>query len=395
MRKNILLIIALFIATLNLRPAINSIAPLLDDIRVDLGMSAALASLLTSIPVLCMGLFSPLAVKASGKWGIERIIGYSLFIIGIGTMIRFFTHSTTVLLLSSLIAGIGIASIGPLTSGYIKKHFPENVPTIIAIYSIALTIGAAASSMLSSPFQEYYHSWQKAIGVWAILAFIAAIIWRIMVKPDSDELIKVSGNPKINLPWKNRRAWILTLSFGSMAMLMYSFTAWLPIIIQEMGYSISYATLCLTIFVIIQVPISLVLPIMLKRFPSRRLWMVTNSLFVLASLILLISNISPMFSTFLFGLGASGLFTLNLLLPIDATNNANEATSWSAMQQSAGYVIGAIGPIILGWIYDSFHSFTPALMGMILISIIMIIIQVVATKQKKFDEEFKHSNTAA
>lgn len=121
MRKKGLLIIALFVATLNLRPAINSIAPLLEDIQVDLGMSAALASLLTSIPVLCMGLFSPLAVKASGKWGMERIIGYSLLIIGIGTVIRLFAHSTAVLLISSLIAGLGIASIGPLTSGFIKS----------------------------------------------------------------------------------------------------------------------------------------------------------------------------------------------------------------------------------------------------------------------------------
>ncbi|WP_231507683.1 hypothetical protein [Bacillus sp. UNC41MFS5] len=75
MKKNVLLIIALFIASLNLRPAINSIAPLLGNMSADLGMSAAIASLLTSIPVLCMGIFSPVAVKAGGKWGIERVIG--------------------------------------------------------------------------------------------------------------------------------------------------------------------------------------------------------------------------------------------------------------------------------------------------------------------------------
>lgn len=314
MKKNVLLIIALFIATLNLRPAINSIAPLLEDIRVDLGMSAALASLLTSIPVLCMGLFSPFAAKASSKWGIERVIGYSLLIIGVGTIIRLFTHSTIVLLLSSLIAGIGIATIGPLTSGFIKKH---------------------------------------------------------------------------------RRAWVLTLSFGSMAMLMYSFTAWLPLIIQEMGYSKSYATLCLTVFVIVQVPVSLLLPIMLKKFPSRRLWMVTESLFVVTSLVLLVSNVVPVVSILLFGLGAGGLFTLNLLLPIDATSNASEATSWSAMQQSAGYVIGASGPILLGWIHDASNSFTPAIIGMIIISIIMIFIQVAATQKKNIDQSLTGSKTAA
>ncbi|QZN74466.1 CynX/NimT family MFS transporter [Paenibacillus sp. DR312] len=390
MRRKMFLIIALFVATLNLRPAINSISPLLDTIREDLGMSAALASLLTSIPVLCMGVFSPFAVKASGRWGIERIIGYSLIVVGIGIATRLFTQSTSVLLLSALIVGIGIASIGPLTSGFIKKYFPDHVPSMIALYSIAITLGAAVSSMVSIPLKTYFNSWQLAVGGWAVIAFVAAIIWWIMVKPRSESananVSEIKERPIIKLPWGNRSAWTLTLSFGLMAMLFYSFTAWLPLMIQEMGYSKSYATLCLTIFVVIQIPISFVLPVLLKNFPSRRVWMVGESLFMIVGLILLMMNFIPMVSVVLFGVGAGGLFTLNLMLPIDSTTNVNDATSWSAMQQSAGYVIGALGPILLGWIHDASNSFTPAMIGMIVIIILMIMTQIAATRRKKVME---------
>lgn len=390
MRRKMFLIIALFVATLNLRPAINSISPLLDTIREDLGMSAALASLLTSIPVLCMGVFSPFAVKASGRWGIERIIGYSLIVVGIGIATRLFTQSTSVLLLSALIVGIGIASIGPLTSGFIKKYFPDHVPSMIALYSIAITVGAAVSSMVSIPLKTYFNSWQIAVGGWAVIAFVAAIIWWIMVKPRSESananVSEIKERPQIKLPWGNRSAWTLTLSFGLMAMLFYSFTAWLPLMIQEMGYSKSYATLCLTIFVVIQIPISFVLPVLLKNFPSRRVWMVGESLFMIVGLILLMMNFIPMVSVVLFGVGAGGLFTLNLMLPIDSTTNVNDATSWSAMQQSAGYVIGALGPILLGWIHDASNSFTPAMIGMIVIIILMIMTQIAATRRKKVME---------
>ncbi|MEK3776033.1 MULTISPECIES: CynX/NimT family MFS transporter [unclassified Paenibacillus] len=390
MRRKMFLIIALFVATLNLRPAINSISPLLDTIREDLGMSAALASLLTSIPVLCMGVFSPFAVKASGRWGIERIIGYSLIVVGIGIATRLFTQSTSVLLLSALIVGIGIASIGPLTSGFIKKYFPDHVPSMIALYSIAITLGAAVSSMVSIPLKTYFNSWQIAVGGWAVIAFVAAIIWWIMVKPRSESananVSEIKERPIIKLPWGNRSAWTLTLSFGLMAMLFYSFTAWLPLMIQEMGYSKSYATLCLTIFVVIQIPISFVLPVLLKNFPSRRVWMVGESLFMIVGLILLMMNFIPMVSVVLFGVGAGGLFTLNLMLPIDSTTNVNDATSWSAMQQSAGYVIGALGPILLGWIHDASNSFTPAMIGMIVIIILMIMTQIAATRRKKVME---------
>lgn len=385
MRKKVFLVIALFVATLNLRPAINSISPLLDTIQGDLGMSAALASLLTSIPVLCMGVFSPFAVKASGRWGIERMIGYSLIVVGIGVSIRLFTQSTFVLLLSALIVGIGIASIGPLTSGFIKKYFPDQVPSMIALYSIAITVGAAVSSMVSIPLEEYYNSWQKAVGGWAVIAFVSAIIWWIIVKPRSESapVSEIKKRPQIKLPWGNRNAWILTLSFGLMAMLFYAFTAWLPLMIQEMGYSKSYATLCLTLFVVIQIPISFVLPVLLKHFPSRRVWLVGESLIMIVGLILLMINFIPMASVVFFGVGAGGLFTLNLMLPIDSTNNVNDATSWSAMQQSAGYVIGAVGPILLGWIHDAFNSFTPAIIGMIVIIILMIMMQIAATRGKQ------------
>ncbi|MFH7820022.1 MFS transporter [Neobacillus thermocopriae] len=384
MKKNVLLIIALFIASLNLRPAINSIAPLLESIRSDLGMSAAVASLLTAIPVLCMGIFSPVAVKAGGKWGIERIIGLSLVIIGIGTVIRLFTNSVLFLVTTAFIAGIGIALIGPLLSGFIKQHFPNHVPSMVAVYTVALTLGAAFSSALSTTLENSFNSWQISLAFWAIIAFVAAVIWWLFVNQQVKKSAHTAtAGTKVQLPWGNGKAWILTLSFGLMAMLFYSITAWLPQIIEGMGYTKNYATIALTIFVAVQIPVSLVLPILLKRFPSRRLWLVVESILELVGLILLVLNVEPLVASALIGIGAGGLFSLNLLLPIDATDNAHEAASWSAMIQSAGYVIGALGPIILGWIHDATNSFVSAVFGMIVIVLIMSIFQFTATAKRR------------
>ncbi|MDF2723787.1 MAG: transporter [Paenibacillus sp.] len=384
MRKSMLMGIALFIAALNLRPAINSVAPLLERIRSDLGMSAAAASLLTSIPVLCMGLFSPLAVKAGGKWGIERIIAASLVIIGAGTVIRLWTNSATLLLVSALVAGIGIALIGPLLSGFIKQHFPKHVPSMIAVYTIALSLGAAFSSALATPLQQSLDSWQGSLSFWAIVAFGAAIVWWTFVYPAVKRTTRSgAAAAKTQLPWNSGKAWTLTLSFGLMAMLFYSLTAWLPQIIQGMGYTKNYAASCLTLFVGLQIPVSFILPFLLKRFPSRRLWLIVMTLIELAGLLLLAFQAEPWVAVVCIGIGASGLFSLNLLLPIDATNSAQEAASWSAMTQSAGYVIGAAGPILLGWIHDATDSFTSAVLGMAAITIVMILVQLAATAAAK------------
>ncbi|MFF2481020.1 CynX/NimT family MFS transporter [Paenibacillus sp. NPDC058071] len=383
MRKNVLLIIALFIAALNLRPAINSIAPLLESMRADLGMSAAVASLLTSIPVLCMGLFSPFAVKAGGRFGIERVMGLSLLVIGVGTFLRLFTGSVPFLLLTALIAGIGIAVIGPLSSGFIKQHFPNNVPTMIAVYSVALTLGATLGSGLSTPLERAFHSWKGSLAFWAAAAFLAAIVWQLFVHTQIKPTARMaSGKTQTNLPWKSGKAWMLTLSFGCMSMLFYSFTAWLPQIVEGMGYSKAYASTALTLFVAIQIPVSLILSLLLRKFPSRRLWLLVEASFELFGLLLLAFRVEPLVAAAFIGIGAGGLFTLNLLLPIDATSNPHEAASWSAMTQSVGYVIGATGPFLLGWIHDYTNSFTSAVLGMMGIVVLMMIVQFTATSRK-------------
>ncbi|WP_217593916.1 CynX/NimT family MFS transporter [Cohnella sp. GbtcB17] len=239
MKKNVLLLaIALFTAAFNLRPAINTIAPLLENITADLGMNAVAASLLTSIPVLCMGIFSPIAVKAGGKWGIEKIIGLSLWIIGAGTVIRLFAHSATLLLITAFITGIGIALIGPLMSGFIRLHFPAQVPSMIAVYTVALTLGSTVSTWLSIPLQEGFHSWRASLAFWAIIAAVAGGIWWLFVNLQVKKSVHTNSvNTKVKLPWRNGKAWLITISFGLMAILFYSFTAWLPQMIQGMGYT--------------------------------------------------------------------------------------------------------------------------------------------------------------
>ncbi|UUZ90466.1 MFS transporter [Paenibacillus sp. P25] len=176
-----LMVVALFLVSLNLRPAINSVSPVLSAITKDLGMSAFAASLLTSIPVLCMGIFPAFAVRLGHRLGMERVIGWSLAVIGAGTVLRLFAGSAFFLLGTALIAGIGIAAVGPSLSGFIKQRFPAKVPSMIALYSVALALGATLASGLSVPLQARLQSWQSALALWAVLALIAIPVWWLFV----------------------------------------------------------------------------------------------------------------------------------------------------------------------------------------------------------------------
>ena len=66
--------LALVAVAANLRTAITSVPPLLDAISHDLGLSHAAAGALTTLPVLCMGLFAPVASLVAQRLGAERAL---------------------------------------------------------------------------------------------------------------------------------------------------------------------------------------------------------------------------------------------------------------------------------------------------------------------------------
>jgi CP family cyanate transporter-like MFS transporter len=376
------MVTALFLASLNLRPAISSISPVLEIIRSDLGMNASVASLLTSIPVLCMGFFSPISVRIGRSLGIERVITWSLVLLSGSTLLRIVTHSAFFLLLTALLAGLGIAAMGPLLSGFIKRHFSRNIRMMIAVYSMALSLGAALGSSLSAPLQFRVHSWQTTLAFWAVLAMAAVPIWFRVVRRGIDTLTDSAAISRSSkLPWGNKKVWLLTVHFGLMAMVFYSLMAWLLPIMESLGYS-RYAGNLLTIFAIVQIPSGLVLQFLLKWFPSRLLWLLAASLLQLIGLIFIFGSTLPWLAALLCGFGSGMLFALGTLLPIDAALSPQEAASWAAMTQSGGFIIGAQGPILIGWINDFTHQFRLAILGLIIITLMLMTVQVIIIPRK-------------
>ena len=62
-----LLLVGILLVAVNLRPVITATGPLIGEIQADLGLTAAGAGLLGSLPVLCFGLFSVLAPRAGHR----------------------------------------------------------------------------------------------------------------------------------------------------------------------------------------------------------------------------------------------------------------------------------------------------------------------------------------
>ncbi|MDN8590627.1 MFS transporter [Paenibacillus sp. 11B] len=379
------IVLALILASLNLRPSITSISPLMSTIQSDLGINGITASLLTTLPVLCMGIFAPFSVKLSRRWGNEGAIVLALILIGVGTALRLFVGATPLMMFTSFLSGVGIALAGPLLSSFIKQYFPTRVAVMVGIYSTAMVVGASISVGLSVPLQNILGgSWKGSLSLWALLAVIALPIWVKLAL--SARKVRQSGQiSALNveaLPVKNSRAWILTMFFGLMAAIFYSLTAWLAPAIQSQGYTKETAGSIQTLFTLISLPSTLLIPMLVHRYQRRVFWLVGCALMELIGILMLNLSVSPWLAAIPLGIGAGGLFPIALMLPIDETNNAQEASAWSAMTQSGGYILGALGPLGIGWLHDATGSFIQAFYGLAIIIVLQIMVQLAIGNKK-------------
>ncbi|GAA3408306.1 CynX/NimT family MFS transporter [Paenibacillus hodogayensis] len=366
-------IVVLFIISLNLRPSITSVGPLLDVIKTDLGMSGAAASLLTTLPVFCMGLFALLSIRMGKRLGIERSLLLAMLLIGAATLVRAFTGNAIPLLVTALFSGMGIGIAGPLLTGYIKKYFPDKL-SVTSVYSVSMVVGAAVASSFSIPlFHGMNGSWQKALSFWSIFAFIAAaLLLPLLGKSKGGQGASSPAEPASN-PRTNPKVYWFMLFFGCMAAIFYSVTAWLAFFVKGQGLSQAQSGLILTLFTVIQVPVSLFMPMLVRRTGNRMFWLLLCGVSELIGLGLLLLHLSPWVATLFLGIGAGGLFPLALLLPLEEAAGVEEATSWSANMQFGGFMLGSLGPVGIGLTIDAFGSITSALLVIALMVCLMIV----------------------
>ncbi|ANU28251.1 MFS transporter [Planococcus versutus] len=376
------MIVAILFVALNLRPAISSIGPMLEPIRNDLNLSNSEVSLLTAVPVFCMGLFAPLAVFFGRKFGLKRSIAVLLAMIGIFTLARGFLPTYPVLLISAFFIGLAIAVISPLLSAMIKRDFPRRTAALIGVYSFGMGLGATLSAGLTGLFYTLV-DWPFAIASWGLLSVFAIIVWLRAEQPPEIKVKQTDLPPtRISLV-RNKRAWYMLLFFGFQSSLFFSMLTWLAPIAIEKGMSVLAAGGVLTLMTAVQIAGNISIPLFFSKFPNRLGWIImVLSSGAIGVCLLLFGDVTAIWIAAAFiGIALGGLFPIALLMPLDETTSADEANSWTAMTQSGGYIISAFMPFTIGVIYDQTGTHIVTLF-MFLGFIILLLIFAILLNQK-------------
>lgn len=347
-----LLIGALVLVALNLRPALSSVSPLLWQVSADLGMSTATAGVLTTLPVLCLGLFAPLAPLLARRFSAERTIGGVLLVLASGILLR--TQLGTVgLFAGSVVAGASIGIIGVLLPGIVKRDFPAHAGTLTGVYTMALCLGAALAAGGSVPLSQAFDgSWRLGLGVWSIPAVIAAIAWWPQARNPNH-----LGRPryKVHGLLRDPLAWQVTLFMGLQSSLAYIVFGWLPSILIDRGLSPAQAGLVTSGSIIMQLVSSLSAPWLATRQRDQRVAILCVLALTLAGLFgCLYAPLGGLWGwAVVLGLGQGGLFAIALTLIVLRSANAQIAASLSGMAQGVGYTLASMGPLAVGVVHDA------------------------------------------
>lgn len=347
-----LALLLVFALGINLRPFLTAVGPLLTEIRDSTGLGFQGASLLTALPVLCMGLFA-LLLPWLRKWQSENNwIIFGMSAITAACLWRAFLSSGTALIASAILAGIGVALVQALMPGLVKRWFPKRMPAAMGLYSAALMTGGGTAAVLSPRVAEAFSSWQASLGIWVIPAFLALILWGI-ARPREE-----GGRDKLNAPaqhfFGSRRAWLLAVYFGLINGGYTSMVAWLPVYYRQIGWSAQDSGELIGLMTIFQVLAALSVPVLIRRQNDRRPWLVLALLLQLGGLIGLLSAPLQWSGLWvgLIGYGLGACFALILTLTLEHLNEPRAAGSLAAFVQGIGFILTGISPYLTGWLRD-------------------------------------------
>ncbi|MEV4012421.1 MFS transporter [Nonomuraea angiospora] len=363
--RSAVLVTGFVLAALNLRPAIAGISPLLDEIMKDVGLSPAGGGAVTTVMVVCLGVFGPVTPLLARRFGLDRTLLAGLLVIAAGVTLRGL-DGAPVLYLGSALAATAIAVMNVSMPAVVKEHFPTRVNLLTGVYVAAVVAGATLASGLVIPVEHATgYGWRGVSALLAVPALLAALLWL------PQALRKQSGAQNGPRPFgvvlRSPVTWSVTALMGLQSLTFYVMLAWLPTIFLEAGLPAAQAGYLLSLTNLVQVVTSLAIPVLAGRRASQVPYVVgAGVLTVLGYLgMLLAPTAAPWLWMIVLGIGQGASFALALLIIALRPADPATVTALSAVAQSVGYVIAAMGPLLFGFLREVSGGWTvPLLAGL-------------------------------
>ena len=369
-------LVGLVLLSFNLRPAAVSVGPVLDEVRDGLGMSAATAGLLTSLPVIAFAVFGALAPTAARRIGPHRVTCLALLAAALGLLGRALVGNQVAFLALSLVALGGMAMANVLIPSLVKRHYPDRIGTMTAVYTTALSVGLTSAFVLTVPIANAFGSWRAGLGAWAVLAVVAAVPWLRLAgqdAPDPDAVPSTNRPVTFGDVARTRVGLAMAAFFGLQSMQAYAIFGWFASLWRDAGFSPTVAGVLVGLVAGISIPLSAVVPRLVARPGNQRAVLFTVMLLYPVGYTGLVVAPHSLAVLWALVLGAATTTFPMVLTLIGLRAETPEGTAaLSSFTQSTGYLLAALGPFGVGVLHEASGGWTVPLVVLAVLTLPML-----------------------
>ena len=353
-----LALLGILLVAANLRDAVTALSPIFDEITRDVPFGAAGIGLLGALPPICFAVFGIIAPLFTRRASLEVVLVIALAALVVGQVIRGVSVSFWMLALGSVLTFAGMAVGNVLLPPLVKRYFPDRVGLLTSLYATVLSLSTLVPPLVAVPVADSI-GWRYSVGMWALLAVVAIVPWvgilmRSRESRHVDAVIEEPGGPAMGRVWHAPLAWAMGVTFGVSSLNAYAMFAWLPELLHDVaGTGPAAAGALLSLYAAMGFPAGLIIPVLATRMRNVALLIYLGvAFFVVGDLGLLFW---PAQATWLWvllaGLGPL-LFPLCLVLINLRTRTHEGSVALSGFTQGTGYVLGALGPLLVGLLHD-------------------------------------------
>lgn len=404
-----LALIGVLLVALSLRTPVAALSPILDRIGSEMPLGAVVLAFIAAAPPLAFAASGFVAPAAARRLGLEQALLVALVAMSLGHLVRAAAPDSLLLTLGTVLTLLGVGLGNVLLPAVVRRYFPDRIGLVTSLYATLLSISTALPPLIAVPVADTA-GWRMSVGVWMLVSLIAAVPWvavllekrPLPVEPSPGApLDAVTGAvPVVVHPPATGRlgvrmlrsptAWAIAVVFGSSSLAAYASFGWLPqLLVEHAGASESAAGALLALYSFMGFPAGIIVPLVIARFPRGAALTVLlgAAFFAVGYLGLLVAPAAaPALWVASAGLGPL-LFPLALVLINLRSASPVSTVALSGFVQTIGYLLGAVGPFVVGLLHDASGGWTVPLLFLLVAMTIIVPAAAVLARNRTVDSE--------
>ncbi|KJQ53225.1 MFS transporter [Microbacterium sp. SA39] len=421
-----LALVGIVLVAFSLRSAVASLSPVIDHVAQDFPVSSVVVGLIGAAPPVCFALFGLLTPLFERRFGLERVAVTAIALMAAGMLLRGIVGDSIGLLATTALVFAGVGSGNVLLPPLVKKYFPDRIGVMMTVYSTTLAVSTFLPPLVAVPVADAF-SWRVSLGMWGLFAAIALVPWVMLLlrertapmaapvelsesdpsendptdgRHDMQDAVAVATGPIMTTRsnpryfgrlWRLPLAWALAIVFGTSSTMAYVSFAWMPTMLVDIGgVTPATAGFLLSLFALVGLPCSLIVPILIVKFHATRplfFVAVSGGLIGLAGFLLAPTAALPLWVCF-FGLTAI-MFPLSLVLLSIRARTPESAVALSGFVQSIGYAIAAVFPLLVGLLHETTSGWQVPLLVVGSVLVVSIPAGIVAGRRRTIEDEWE------